>query len=210
MPLADTFYFVAHESFGVRRLAVSEDAVKIGLAGALLGELVLSQNVDIRRGALTLTGAELPDDRLLRQLLEKMEELWDERDLRFWLSLVADKAHLHVRGRLYENGSVKTVTERRFLRTRSVVVPTKPNLAAWQPLRLARVLDDPRSMCRADRLLAGLVDATGLTSHVLRDTETPRASRVVLPQMVAALDSAASETVNHTKAAVAAAALAPR
>src|SRR5256885_864357 len=80
--------------------------------------------------------------------------------------------------------------------------PSQRNTAAWAAARLANILVHERAMDLADRVLAGLVLATGLTRYVLWDVDSHRPG---LPRMYAAVESLSPdllELVEHTEACV--------
>ena len=76
------------------------------------------------------------------------------------------------------------------------------NAAAWAPVRLANILVRGVEMSISDRVLAGLVAATGLTRHVLWDFEVHRHGLPHLPSAVGSLPGDLRELVEHTEAAV--------
>jgi hypothetical protein len=88
--------------------------------------------------------------------------------------------------------------------------PTDANLAAWQAIRLERLLNTHAPMSQADGFLAGLVVATGLTWHVLWDSTSAVHGSTYLPRVVAGLHPALRQLVGHTEAAVGQTVLAPR
>jgi hypothetical protein len=57
-------------------------------------------------------------------------------------------------------------------------------------------------MSITDRVLAGLIAATGLTRHVLWDFEAHRSAFSVLPNTVAALPEDLRQLIEHTEASV--------
>jgi hypothetical protein len=54
----------------------------------------------------------------------------------------------------------------------------------------------------SDRMLAGLIAATGLTRHVLYDFQLHRQAFLVLPSAVASLPGDLKELIEHTEASV--------
>ena len=57
-------------------------------------------------------------------------------------------------------------------------------------------------MSLSDRVLAGLVAATGLTRHVLWDFEAHRSALTVLPNTVASLPEDLRQLIEHTESSV--------
>lgn len=212
LPVADAYYFISHEYMGgTGRCRLHPRVLGIGLGAALLGELVLTGNLDVHEGSVYVTRRTPPCDRHVRAVLETMIALPQHRELRTWLAYLAEEiASDQVVGRLHMRRLLTEVHERRLIRTRRALVPTDINIAAWQEVRLARLLNTRRVGRHADAFLAGLVDATNLTSHVLWDPETSAEGRALLPLLIKGLDPAFGSLVSYTRAAVGGVALAPR
>jgi hypothetical protein len=76
------------------------------------------------------------------------------------------------------------------------------NAAAWAPVRLANLLIRYTGMELADRTLAGLVLATGLTRYVLWDLPLHRPGLSNLHAIVDSLPSELRELVEYTQMSV--------
>ena len=87
--------------------------------------------------------------------------------------------------------------------------PVSMNDAAWPAVRLARLLTVGGEVDLADQALAGVVKATGLDRHVLRDDPGGRATRF-LAQLIAALPEPLRLLVSETEIAVGKAVLSQR
>src|SRR5690348_2767431 len=99
LPVADQLYFIAHDDrYGRSRL--HQRAVALGLAGALLGELVLLGHLDVYDGGVFVVRREPPHDALDHSILSLLISQPQHRNLRTWLSYLAESAVDEVAGRL--------------------------------------------------------------------------------------------------------------
>ena len=97
---------------------------------------------------------------------------------------------------------------RRLLRSSTRWVPTDINLPAGRVVRLRRLLTGQEPMRVADTTLAGLADATGLSGHVLWDTDQTSVRR--LQQAVSALPPPLRDLILQVESAVGDAVLSQR
>ncbi|SCL31569.1 Golgi phosphoprotein 3 (GPP34) [Micromonospora pallida] len=204
MLIADEFFLIAHgDSRGRARL--NPTATGLGLAGALLGELVLTGRITVSAGQVSVLDDRPPADALAGSVLAQLLGQREHRFVRTWLGFLADTAADAVGERLSRSGVVRREEKRRLLRTTVDYVATDVNALAWPATRLLALLDRPHPPTVPDALLCGLVSATGLTRDLLWPA-SPRAQHrfgVLLP----ALPMPLRELVAHTEAAVGAAVL---
>lgn len=171
MLLADDFFLIAHDDRdGKSRL--SPRSVELGLAGAMLGELVLEQRIHIEGATLRVINREPPSDPLAHTNLATMLAEQQHREVRTWLAYLGQTAVEQVGQRLARNGLVEATQVRRMLRTTTRYLPVDVNLPPGRVVRLRRVLNLGEPLRVADATLAGLANATGLTGHILWDTDT--------------------------------------
>jgi len=202
--LADQFYLIAHED-QTGRSRLHPRATGLGLAAGLLGELMLLDRVRVYGGELGVVNREPPGDALAHNVLDLLIVQRHHRELRTWLAFLAQDAAIRVGERLLRAGVVEPVTRRRLRGTQTLYMPMNSdqrNAAAWAPVRLANILVEGRAMDIADRVLAGLVLATGLTRHVLWDFSMQRHGLTTLYSVVDSLPSDLRELVEHTEASV--------
>jgi Golgi phosphoprotein 3 (GPP34) len=202
--LADQFFLIAHED-RTGRSRLHPRATALGLAAALVGELMLLQRVRISGGELGVVSREPPGDALAHTVLDLLIAQPQHREVRTWLAFLAQEAAIGVGERLLRAGVVESVTRRKLLSAQTVYMPMSPdqrNAAAWAPARLANLLVQGRAMDVADRTLAGLVLATGLTRHVLWDVAAHRAGISHLYAVVDTLPADLRELVEHAQASV--------
>src|SRR4029453_12029048 len=76
------------------------------------------------------------------------------------------------------------------------------NAAAWAAARLANLLVRGIELSVSDRMLVGLVAATGLTRHVLYGFEMYRTAFQSVPSAVGSLPGDLRELIEYTEASV--------
>jgi hypothetical protein len=203
--LGDQFFLIAHED-RTGRSRLHPRATALGLAAALIGELMLLNRIRVAGGELRVVSREPPGDALAHTVLDLLLAQPQHREVRTWLAFLAQEAAIGVGERLLRAGVVESVTRRRLLGAQTTVyMPTSPdqrNAAAWAPARLANLLVQGRSMDVADRTLAGLVLATGLTRHVLWDVTAHRPGITHLYAVVESLPAELRELVEQAEASV--------
>jgi hypothetical protein len=203
--LADQYFLIAHED-RTGRSRLHPRATGLGLAAALIGELMLLGRVRLVGGEIGVASQEPPGDALAHNVLDLLIAQPQHRELRIWLAFLAQDAAVRVGERLARAGVVEPVTRRRL--TGSTTTHYMPmnsdqrNAAAWASARLANMLVQNRANEMGDRLLAGLVVATGLTRHVLWDIDTQRYALMHLYSIVDTLPYHLRELVEHTEASV--------
>jgi hypothetical protein len=202
--LADQYFLIAHED-RTGRSRLHPRATGLGLAGALIGELILEGRIGIAEGDLIILDRHPPTDALAHDILDLLIAQSRHRDVRTWLAFLSQDSAARVGERLMRLGAVEPVVRRRMLSTQTLYMPNSAeqrNAAAWAPARLANLLVRGVEMSVSDRLLVGLIAATGLTRHVLYDFEMHRHAFQTLPNAVESLPSDLRELVEITEASV--------
>jgi len=202
--LADQYFLIAHED-RTGRSRLHPRATGLGLAGALIGELILEGRIGIADGDLIILDRHPPTDALAHDILDLLIAQSRHRDVRTWLAFLSQDAAARVGERLMRLGAVEPVVRRRMLSTQTLYMPNSAeqrNAAAWAPARLANLLVRGVEMSVSDRLLVGIIAATGLTRHVLYDFEMHRHAFQTLPNAVESLPSDLRELVEITEASV--------
>jgi hypothetical protein len=152
-------------------LLLNAQAVGVGLAGAMVGELVLLGNVAVRAGTLvTVPGSRLPEEPVCRKTLGRLMLESNTVDVHSWLQFFAQDSIEEVSGQLAATGWIERQEQARRLRRANAVTyrPADEKLSAsWRTPRLAQVLHGGAFETWHDVLLAGLVHACGLGGHVL-------------------------------------------
>jgi hypothetical protein len=202
--LADQYYLIAHED-RTGRSRLHPRATGLGLAAALMSELILDGRVGIADGDLVILDRHPPADALAHDILDLLVAQPRHRDVRTWLAFLSQDSAIRVGERLMRLGAVEPVTRRRMLSTQTLYMPNSAeqrNAAAWAPARLANLLVRGIEMRVSDRVLVGLIAATGLTRHVLYDFEMHRHAFQTLPNAVDSLPGDLRELVEYTEASV--------
>ena len=202
--LADQYFLIAHED-RTGRSRLHPRATGLGLAGALIGELILEGRIGIADGDLIILDRHPPTDALAHDILDLLIAQSRHRDVRTWLAFLSQDAAARVGERLMRLGAVEPVVRRRMLSTQTLYMPNSAeqrNAAAWAPARLANLLVRGVEMSVSDRVLVGLIAATGLTRHVLYDFEMHRHAFQALPGAVESLPLDLRELVEITEASV--------
>lgn len=204
--LADEFFFAAHDEVTGRR-GLSEEAMGVGLAAALLAELNLLRRIEISRGRIRITDSRPPDDPLDHMVLHEIAGNSDVTTIREWLRYLARRSHEQVAERLYRAGRVRPTEVRRLLRTRRIYVPVDMNVAAWPAARLTSGLDRGDVPPLPDILLAGLIVATGLEGLALSGLSNAASHH--LRQLLAGLPPPLRVLVADTETTIGEAAMSP-
>jgi hypothetical protein len=202
--LADQYFLIAHQD-RTGRSRLHPRATGLGLAAALLGELILEGRIGIADGDLLILDRHPPADALAHDILDLLIAQPKHREVRTWLAFLSQDAEVRVGERLVRLGAVDLITRRRMLSTETLYMPNSPeqrNAAAWAPARLANLLVRGIDLSLSDRVLVGLVAATGLTRHVLYDFEMHRQAFQSLPSAVGALPGDLRDLIEYTEASV--------
>jgi hypothetical protein len=197
--VADDLFRLAHRDHDGRPL-LDEHVTGLGLAAALLAELVLAKRLALPGGQVIIVDAEPPIDALAHTVLDRLAAERAALPVRTWLAYLARTAHQDVADRLTRAGHLRKTTERRLLGRRVRYVPTDMNTAAWPWARLSGRLQKGQPLDGFDTVLGGLILATDLYRTVLlghpADLETG------LRAAVADAPAPVRELLAHTEAAV--------
>ena len=202
--LADDLYLLAHHERTGRPL-LSPRAAGLGLAGALLGELVLAGAVGVCGGEV-VTGVGLAEDALAAEVLGQVAGEDKVRPVGEWLAFLSRTAPGGVVGRLEAAGYLAAVPARPWRATRWV--PVSPDCAFAPVTRVKAALNPAQPADAQTVALAGLAAACGLGARLAG--WLPPGSRLRMDQAAGRLDAGLREVITQTNAAVGAALLAHR
>jgi hypothetical protein len=166
-PLADDFYRLGHDDY-TGALRVDDDAMGIGLASALLGELGWSGSISLERGlVMVVRDAPTPADAVAHAVLDEIRGEPKLRDVATWLRYLAIDASDRVVRRMVAGNHLVPTEARRRLRRHVYFQPADPNRHAMARARLTTGLAHRRQVDPHDVHLLGIADATGLLSTIV-------------------------------------------
>lgn len=205
--LADDFFRLAHDDTTGKPL-LHPRAVGIGLASALLGELVCGRRIGIHAGRVYLHDHTPPEDALAHATFAQLSAQRQYDGVRTWLGFLSRTASEDVAARLWRAGHLRPVTSRWPLRHAVTYVPTDTLVAVRPAIRLTGRLTRRERLDLVDAFLACLCAATGLDRRLLRDAPPP--VREHTAGLVHGAPAPLRELLTHTVAAVGDAVLAYR
>ncbi len=194
--LADDLYLLAHNDV-TGRSYLQPRAAGLGLAGALLAELVLAGKIKIwRDGPVVIDGSPPRDELACATLALLKSELRPARD---WLLFLARSAARHVARRLEDSGYLTRVGSRRPWRDHRWV-PVDSDCAFAPVVRVRLALDPSKTTTIESLTLAGLAVACGLGPRLASYASS--GSLRSLEQSVRQLPPDLREVIAQTQAAV--------
>jgi hypothetical protein len=215
LALADSLFLIGWGD-NPRGPRLHRQALGVGLAGALLGELMLAGLLDVDpEGMLEVRRGTAPDS-VTGEALQAMLGHPQHPAVGIWLEVLGQTAVDLVGGRLTVAGLLTRRARRLVRGIRVEFEATDRVTAAWPGVRLAEHLTrgpDPSDLMglrEPDRVLVGLVHACGLIPHVLWDPRTAGPGHERVAATVADLPPGPRALVDAVGAAVAKAALAAR
>ncbi|MEV6929658.1 GPP34 family phosphoprotein [Dactylosporangium sp. NPDC051485] len=164
---ATDFWMLAHhERSG--QLLVPGRVVAVGLAAALLAELLVEDRIGFDQQHMVVPVSEYPPrDAVAHQVLDQLHGE-DRLPVQVWLRHLAQTAYEGVAARMLRRRLVERVEDRRLLgRSRVTYRPVDPNASGWPAARLHIFLLEQRVFADADVILAGLAKVTGLHVRAL-------------------------------------------
>jgi Golgi phosphoprotein 3 GPP34 len=166
LPLADQLFLAAHDDV-TGRPRQRPRAIGLGLAGALLGELMLAGKITVEGGLMVPTAGYAPPDALAHAVLDQLTAERERHGVRTWIAYLGQSATQRVAARLERKGHVREVEVRRLLRVEVRWAPTDMSTAATPGALLRHHLDHRQPLEIGEIALAGLVEAIGLSPVVL-------------------------------------------
>jgi len=204
--LADDLWLMAHNEMSGRP-HLAPRAAGLGLAGALLAELVLAGSIGIWPAGIAAAGRPAPADGLANAVLGLVLSEREQHAVRDWLLFLGRTAEGDVARRLGEAGYLDRVSSRRPWRGQRWV-PVDATCAFAPVGRVLAVLDPSRPVPVPAAALAGLAAACGLGPRVLM--YAPPKARRGLEDAAGQLPPGLRYLIAQTRAAVDSAVLAPR
>jgi Golgi phosphoprotein 3 (GPP34) len=196
--LADDLYLLAHHE-ATGRPHLQRRAAGLGLAGALLAEVMLTGGIGLRSGRVVVARNSAPRDDLARSVLSLVAAEPQRHPVRDWLLFLARTAPQDVASRLERSGYLTRVTSRRPRRAQQWA-PADPDFAFAPLLRVKSALDAARPPTAQNVTLAGLAVACGLGRHLA--VYLPDAAHRRIQQATCLLHPSLRDLIGHTQAAV--------
>jgi hypothetical protein len=202
--VADELYLIAHHEL-TGRAHLAPRAVGLGLAGALLAELVLADAISIEAGAVASVWPGQAGDQLTAAVAARIagEHLLPVAD---WLAFLGRTAAGDVAARLADAGYLAPAPRRSWRAARWV--PVDPDCAFAPVARLNAALELSRPGDGQVVALGGLAAACGLGPRLF--LYLPPGARARIDALVPLLGPGLCEVIAQTQAAVDAALLAHR
>lgn len=198
--LADEFFLVSHDDFsGKRRL--SRNTLALGLSGSLLAELMLFGKITIRRETIVVVDRRPPRDGLAHTVLDQMADEPEVCGVRDWMQYLATSMYDDVGQRLTRNGNARRTKVRKLLHTETAYQPVDVNYGGTLLASLTASLSTRYGFSVPETMLLGMLEATGLSPIVLRDTDSE--ARRYLRHVIGLLPAPLREVVGLTETAVA-------
>ncbi|MEV6493147.1 GPP34 family phosphoprotein [Actinoplanes sp. NPDC051633] len=202
--VADDLFLVAGDEWG--KLRLHRDVARIGLAAALLAELILAEYATVELDSLVPACPEEPIDRLAGAVIRQVRAERSKLPVRTWIDFLAtvkladDDVFDHVGHRLERAGRVDAQERGIWWWHRVVYVPHDLNDCAWAGARISTALRRGEAFTLSDVAFAGLMLATGLHRYALlgHGSEIEQQLRVRLAQAPAGLRA----LIRHTEDAV--------
>lgn len=193
--LADDLYLMAHHEV-TGKSYLHPRAIGVGLAGALLAELVLAGAIRIWPEGIAAAGRIAPPDELARRVLDLV--LSERHPVPDWLAFLARSAQQDVARRLARREYLTLAGSRRPWRA-DRWVPVDPDCAFAPLFRAQAALDPAKPVTVAGATLAGLAAACGLGSRLL--PYGPKGARHCLDATIRQLAPDLREVIAQTQAA---------
>jgi hypothetical protein len=158
--LADDLYLLAHHEIS-GKLHLQPRAAGLGLAGALLAELMLSGKIYLQPDQIMVADRSPPGDGLARSVLGLLVSEPEQHAPRDWLLFLARTAAEDVALRLEQSGYLTRIASRRPWRGQRWI-PVDSDCAFAPFLRAKSALDSSKPITAQNAALAGLAAACGL------------------------------------------------
>lgn len=200
--LADDFFLVSWDTTGSGKPRLHVQGIALGLAGALIGELVLRRRVAVRGVRLDMVDSRHVQENVADKVLSDIGNSPHHTDVRTWLAYLAQRSVEEVSGRLMSAGLLERETPKLLKRKQSRYFSTDFSHAIWPVTRLRLALAERRPLSPQDMALATLMDACDMTDTVLDDPDGRRAAHRYLATMLATMPQPLSDLSRQVNAAV--------
>jgi hypothetical protein len=200
--LADEFFLIAWDTAGSGAPLLRVQALSLGLAGALLGELTLEGRIAVRGAEVRVADARPLDDAVAQSVLKEMISAPEHDDIRTWLAYLAKNSVPAVAGRLIQSGLLEPRESRVLWRKQVRYSATSFAKGAWPAVRVERMLVSGQRMTLADMTLAALLEGTGLLDVIIIDRRDRPAARNYFATLMATTPYPLRDLAGHVQSAV--------
>ncbi len=207
--IADDFYLMAlDERSGRPRL--HNRAMGLGLAAALLCELVMAEHLTVKSDRLiALVNPVHVADPIHARMLDHVNAEPDH-EVPVWLSFFAQSAPDAVAERLVARGMLTVEMARGLIRSKPVYVPVDMVQVSWRGLRIEQVIARGDAPEPSERALVGLACATGLIEPLLANNVVDLQGNVATILSALLTDAALHTLIFQVEALIAASVLGSR
>jgi Golgi phosphoprotein 3 (GPP34) len=169
LPLADELFLVGHDEYTGKAI-VNNTILDSGLAGAVLGELLLAGRVTMVDNRIVMRDprpyGENVTDAAMAEILKRREDY----PVRAWVEYLRDDVREMIARRLISAGMIERAEARGLSLRVSVRYPATDAIEAAAPrVRLRFMLDKNEPLDQQTAALAALVRAIGLEQALLLD-----------------------------------------
>ncbi|MEV0230602.1 GPP34 family phosphoprotein [Nonomuraea sp. NPDC050786] len=200
--LADDFFLVSWDTTGSGKPRLHVQGIALGLAGALIGELVLHQRVTVQGTRLAVADPRQIMENVADKALADIGNSPHHTDVRTWLAYLARRSVDDVSGRLVATGLLERETPKLLKRKQCRFFSTDFSKAMWPATRLRLALVRWEPLSPQDMALAALVDACDMTDTVLDDPADRRLARQYLTRLQDAIPRPLGDLSRQVSAAV--------
>ena len=209
LPLADDLFLTAHDSVKGKCL-LSPATLGLGMASALIGELVLWRRVDVVDGKIQIIVDRPTGDPAATAVLDQLLREGHHRAVRDWISFLATGVATDlVERRLARSALVQRQEKRGLFGSKVSFVPSDSMIAGWPATRIRTFIGRGELLDIPDLVLAGLILATGLDQHVFLTLDA-RGRGQLFDQLKRRLPAMLLELISQAEAAVGDAVMARR
>ncbi|MCO8271356.1 GPP34 family phosphoprotein [Actinoplanes sp. TRM 88003] len=209
LPLADDLFLTAHDSVKGKCL-LSPATLGLGMASALIGELVLWRRVDVVDGKIQIIDDRPTGDPAATAVLDQLLREGHHRAVRDWISFLATGVATDlVERRLARSALVQRQEKRGLFGSKVTFVPSDSMIAGWPATRVRTFIGRGELLDIPDLVLAGLILATGLDQHVFLTLDA-RGRGQLFDQLKRRLPAMLLELISQAEAAVGDAVMARR
>ncbi|HEX6501393.1 MAG TPA: GPP34 family phosphoprotein [Micromonosporaceae bacterium] len=201
VPLADQLFLVGHDEH-TGKAHVADEVLDSGLAGAVLGELVLAGRVAVVDGLVVVRDHRAYGEAVTDSALAEVIKQRASHPIRAWVEYLRDDAREMIGRRLVRDGVVQRVQSRVMLRQTVRFPAVDPVQAASPRVHLWYSIEHPELLDEVTAMLGALVRAVGLERVLVADTR--RRARDTLQQITERLPDDLHAVVSGVDAAVAA------